>query len=89
MSSRATLIVDGDIRLDDELEEWHRRPPAMLADMVKSGVKPEPWLMIAGWALADATAKGLPIRVIVDTKTEVWIDGQLWRGSTVTELRPA
>lgn len=66
--SRATLIVDGECRMDDELDEWHRRPPQLLADMIKPGSKPEPYLVAAGMALADATVKGQPVRVTITTR---------------------
>lgn len=69
---RATLIIDGETRLDDELDEWHKRPPEILADMVKPGAKPEPYLVSAAMALADATMKGHPVCVSVDTRPRGW-----------------
>lgn len=69
---RATLIIDGETRLDDELGEWHKHPPEMLADMVKPGAKPEPYLVSAGWVLADATMRGQSVRISVDTRPHGW-----------------
>jgi hypothetical protein len=70
--TRATLIVDGQTRLDDELEEWHKRPPELLADMIKPGVRVEPYLKAAAMALAEATIRGNPITIKVNTRPLGW-----------------
>jgi hypothetical protein len=70
--SRATLIIDGKTRIDDDLQEWHKRPPEILADMVKPGAKREPYLIAAAMALVEATAANQPITITVETNTAGW-----------------
>jgi hypothetical protein len=70
--SRATLVIDGHTHLDAELSEWHKRPPEVLADMIKPGHRPQPYLAAAAMALAEATVKNQPIRITVETSPAGW-----------------
>jgi hypothetical protein len=76
--SRAVLIIDGETHIDDDLHEWHKRPPAVLADIVKAKLQPnvaieiQPYLLAAAGVLATATAKNQPVCIIIATRPAGW-----------------
>ncbi len=72
--SHATLVVDGQTRMDEELDlsDWQRPPPEFLANLIKPGAKPEPYLQCAAIALVTGSMGQRSVTVEVHTHTDGW-----------------
>ena len=69
MSPRMRVIVDGNTLLDNELVDWERRPPAELANMIRPGVTPKPWMKALLVVLADAALTEQSTRFEINTSS--------------------
>ena len=72
--SHALVIINGHIRLDEDLTHWqHRdRPPELLLELAKRGSKPEPYMQAVAIALADALQRQRSITMEVTATDIAW-----------------
>jgi hypothetical protein len=73
--SRATVIIDGETKLDEDLSQWQQRPPAFLADLAlhkARNTKPGAHLQATLAALVDALTQAKPVTIDVCTDALGW-----------------
>jgi hypothetical protein len=71
--SHATIIIDGQTRLNTDLSLGPKRPPQALVDLMKpDAAKREPWLSAAAIPLAEAVMNNQPITITIDTRPGSW-----------------
>lgn len=71
--SRATVIVDGETVMDEDLTQWQQRPPSFLAELADRKTKPAPHMQAVGVALASALIRSLAVTIDVRTDQLGWV----------------
>ncbi len=69
--SRATVILDGETVLDQDLNgnQWQQQPPEFLAELADRKTKPAPHLQAVGIALVNALIR--QASVTIDVRTDI------------------
>jgi hypothetical protein len=70
--SRATVIIDGETLLDQDLNQWQQQPPSFLAELADRKTKPAPYMQAVSVALAGALIRSLPVTIDVRTDHLGW-----------------
>lgn len=62
------MIVDGKVELDEHVTIGQKRPPKLLADMIRPGGRNQPYMMAAAAALAEFVKANKAVVVTVLTR---------------------
>lgn len=66
------MTIDGRTELDEEVTPGQKKPPAVLADLIRPGGKKQPYMMAAASALAEAVMAGNSVDITIDTRPDGW-----------------
>lgn len=66
------MVIDGKVELDEHVSIGQKRPPKLLADMIRPGGRNQPYMMAAAAALAEAVSANKAVEVTVTTRTSGW-----------------
>jgi hypothetical protein len=64
--------VDGKTVMDQGVGSWQRKPPSMIKDFIKTGVKPELWQQTLLIIVSDAVLREQSMNVDVRTGPDKW-----------------
>lgn len=65
--THARITVNRKVELDADVDDWEQRPPAMFADAIKPGAKPQPWLQPIAVILANSVRASQSVKMNVTT----------------------
>jgi hypothetical protein len=64
--------VDGKTVMDQDVGSWQRKPPSMIKDFIKAGVRPELWQQAVLIIVSDAVLREQSMNVDVHTGSDKW-----------------
>lgn len=65
--SRVRIIINGNVKMDENLGDWLEKPPSFIRDHMKPGTTHQPYMKMVLIAMTEAVMSDASVQIAADT----------------------